>query len=389
MHMPGSPNRYTIRVVQIVPRICDEASGPSYSVPSLCSALVDISPDVILHVLRPVQEESKKYKIMGHSTVPGFSKLGISPGMKRALRAEALNGAHIMHNHSLWMLPNVYPASAVRRTSCKLVVSPRGTLSQWSLARSKWLKKSMWIALQGKVLESAHLLHATADTEYDDIRHLGLKAPVALIPNGVDVPAGCARHRGAGERRRLLFLSRIHSKKGVDILLHAWRRVQATAEDWELHIVGPDDGYLSRVQNLATSIGVRRVLFRGPLYGEEKARCYQDADLYVLPTHSENFGITVAEALANGVPAIVSKGAPWSGLETHDCGWWIDLSVQSLAACLRYSLFLSKDELKDRGEKGRSWMKRDYSWFKVAEKMYNSYLWLLQGGRVPDWIITD
>src|SRR5690606_27143605 len=149
-----------------------------------------------------------------------------------------------------------------------------------------------------------------------------------------DVPRAQQRKPLQGSRR-LLFLARIHKKKGVDVLLNAWRRLEERHPDWELTIAGPDDGgYLDGMKQLAAALQLRRVDFTGPVYGERKSTLLQSSDLYVLPTHSENFGMTVAEALAHGVPAIVTKGAPWQGLEDHQCGWWIDLSEDSLAACL-------------------------------------------------------
>ena len=187
-----------------------------------------------------------------------------------------------------------------------------------------------------------------------------------------------------------LFLGRVHPVKGVDVLLGAWRRVQDRFPDWELHIVGPDeDGYLERMRRLGRELGVQRTSFPGPAYGEAKAAAYGAADLFVLPSHTENFGVAVAEALAHGVPAIVSRNAPWSGLEERDCGWWIERDEGALTECLGHALALPPAELAWRGANGRAWMEEDFSWRRISERMRDTYHWLINGGKPPNWVRRD
>jgi glycosyltransferase involved in cell wall biosynthesis len=307
--------------------------------------------------------------------------------MKVSLRSRA-SKADILHNHSLWMMPNIYPSAAVAGTKCRLVVSPRGTLSEWALQRRKWAKKLMWVCGQGNVLKKAACLHATSEAEGQDIRRLGLQPPVAVIPNGVDMPALPPRALACfGQTRPLLFFGRIHPKKGLDLLLPAWRQVQDSFPEWELQIVGDDnDGYLSQVQALARSLDAKRVTFSGPVFGAEKTVMFSRAELFVLPTYSENFGMTVAESLAHAVPAIVTKGAPWQGLEQHECGWWPDISVDSFAESLRAALRLSPDELHAKGRRGRDWMEQEFSWRKIGGMMQETYQWVLGGGCPPPWV---
>ena len=288
------------------------------------------------------------------------------------------------------MLPNIYPASAVKGTRCRLVTSPRGTLSEYALNRSRWLKKAVWALWQGDVLKKSACLHTTAEIEYHEIRRKGLRAPVAIIPNGIGIPPEQKRFGPVRHSRRLLFLGRIHPKKSVDILLKSWADVEKQYPEWELHIVGPDNGkYLSEMQALAKDLSVERAVFPGPAYGSEKSQTYWSADIFVLPTHSENFGITVAEALAHGVPAIVTKGAPWGGLEKEKCGWWIDIGVESLVECLKEAMSLSSEELVIQGQRGRAWMERDFSWDRIGKMMFKTYEWVLGGGSPPEWVVTD
>jgi glycosyltransferase involved in cell wall biosynthesis len=134
---------------------------------------------------------------------------------------------------------------------------------------------------------------------------------------------------------------------------------------------------------------VRRVAFPGPLFGGDKDAAYFNADLFILPTHSENFGMVVAEALAHGCPAIVTHGAPWSGLKTKDCGWWVEGGADKLTSTLDGAMQKSQGELSEMGRKGRAWMQCDFGWPSVAQKMNAAYHWLLDGGVRPGWVRED
>ena len=379
-----------IKSVHIVPSIYPEASGLTYCVPKICDALAGMDEEVELHVLEPVPDKSyETFETHTHHAWPYFRRFGISPHMRRALFTAAKT-AQIMHTHSMWMLPNIYPVSAVKGTKCCLITSPHGCLSEYMSSRSRWLKKAVWTLGQGSILQNSACLHATAEIEYRDIRRKGLRAPVAIIPNGIDVPCEEIIFERTCEPRRLLFLSRIHPTKAIDILLRAWSRIERQYPDWELYIVGPeDDEYFSQMQTLAKNLHVERVTFAGPAYGYQKSQAYWSADLFVLPTHTENFGLVVAEALAHGVPAIVTKGAPWSGLEEEKCGWWVDAGVEPLTECLREAMSKSSAELSDMGTRGRQWMEREFSWDRVGKMMHETYEWILGGGPPLDWVITD
>ena len=151
--------------------------------------------------------------------------------------------------------------------------------------------------------------------------------------------------------------------------------------------VGPGEPeYLAALHAQATRNGSRRVTFDGPLYGDEKVAAYRHADLFVLPTHSENFGMVVAEALAQECPAIVSHGAPWSGLDREGCGWWIPNDVDSLRATLDQAMAQPPEALHAMGARGRQWMQRDFSWEGVAGMMEAAYRWVVDGGTMPAWV---
>jgi glycosyltransferase involved in cell wall biosynthesis len=286
-------------------------------------------------------------------------------------------------------MPNIYPGWVARDSSVTLIISPRGTLSTWALGNSRWKKKVVWGLAQKRVLEEAACLHATAEAEYVDIRSRGFEQPVCVIPNGIDIPAtdtlqGLEPRRGL---RTILYVGRLHPGKGIDRLLRAWTLLAPQRPDWCLRIVGPDNrGHEAQLRALAASLRTPRVTFVGPAFGAQKWLEYCNADLYVLPTASENFGLTVAEALACGTPVMTTKGAPWSGLVQEACGWWLDHGIEPLLEALRPATDMAPAELEAMGARGRAWMLRDFSWDNIAQQMASVYRWLRSGGPQPSSI---
>lgn len=366
-----------MKLVHVVPRIDQEASGPSYSVPRLCQALAARGHEVELSCIA-ARESIPGVRLDLHPDWPILKRFEVSTSLARALRRKA-DHVDIVHNHSLWSMVNVASGLVVPGRHAKLVTSPRGTLSPWALSRTRQLKRLLK-PLQWRALERADLLHATSEMEHDEIRALGLAAPIVIVPNGIDIPEGGGAGLGR-KSRTALFLSRIHPKKGIDRLLMAWQQLQDTHPDWRLSIVGRGEAaHVDEIMALAHSLKLERVDFPGPLYGGNKADVYFSSDLFVFPTHSENFGMVVAEALAHGCPVIASRGTPWEGLEQEACGWWVEHDVETLAATMDAAMCLPRTQLQAMGERGRAWMQRDFSWEAVAERMEAAYDWLLSGG---------
>lgn len=384
-----------MRLIHVVPAISEEGSGPSYSVLRLCESLASHGEEVILACLDWAPMPSAPSFVKAFPLGVGPRRLGRSPSLYRWLSAQCASGTvGILHNHGMWQFNALYPAWVSQRGRAALVHSPRGALSDWAMSHGSRAKRAYWPLLQRPALRRASCIHATSEAECQDIRRLGFQQPIAMIPNGIDVPA---LHVGSqGRRATVLFLSRIHRSKGLEILLHAWKEVQEQFETWNLEIAGSDDGYFeaggyaNELRSLAAALQLKRVAFLGARYGAEKRELYQRSSIFVLPTYSENFGVVVAEALAMGIPAIVSKGAPWSGLASRGAGWWIDQGVAPLVACLRDAMGRSSAELASMGARGREWMKRDFSWMMVAGRMMETYRWLLDRSLpVPAWVRLD
>ena len=377
----------SLKLLHVVPSIEDEASGVTYGVTRLCDSIVQQGMDLELHCLAASENGTRPYIRRHQPGFMGLRPLGWSADLYKNLERASTRDC-IIHNHSLWMMPNVYPTWVSLKRGCKLVTSPHGTLSYQALARSRWRKKLFW-PIQRGALTHAACIHVTSEAECQAVRALGMRAPVAVIPYGIDIPD----EPDSGQtfsHRRLLFLSRIHPIKGLELLLRVWRRLEGEFSDWELVIVGEgEEDYVNSLEELKQSLQLRRASFPGPRYGFEKSKVYWHSDLFVLPTETENFGFVVAEALAHGVPAIVTHGAPWQGLETHQCGWWIGLSEESLYETLHRAMSMGLQDRRQMGARGREWMQRDFSWQEVGRRMTLTYRWILGLCDQPSWVSSD
>lgn len=361
-----------MRVCHIVPSLEERHGGPSKSVRELASHIAAIGDAVELLATEeqagsfvPAPSDQAAIRIF-----PRVSPLWLSrsPALRQYLQT---NPFDCVHHHSLWLLPLRYAAEAAGRHQVPLVISPRGMMSGWAYRHHRWRKRLAELFVHPGAFAQAAGWHATSPEEAADIRALGFTQPVCVSPNGVAIPdeTQLATARAAWEqlcpaartRPVALFYSRLHRKKRVRELIDLW--LSASRGDWLLLVTGLTEEYAAAA--LAAEVAARGAADRIAVFDSAgHPPPYAIASLFVLPSHSENFGLVIAEALAAGVPALVTDATPWSGLAAQDCGWCVPW--EKFGEALATALATKPDELQAMGRRGAGWVKRDYSWTRAA-----------------------
>lgn len=386
-----------MNVIHTVPSLGESGGGPPRSVSQLCNILCQQESSI--GIVTTVDPNDPILPLEAGIQLTALARRGTS--FSDRLRATdfgaALDGVDrsipisVVHQHGIWLRSSHAVTRFAHENKLPLVVAPRGMLEPWALNHRKLKKKLAWALYQERDLEKATAFHATAQSEADSIRRLGFNQPIAVIPNGVHLPQITTDQLKNGasntEKKTVLFLSRINPKKGLPMLLDAWGRLAPA--DWRLVIAGNDDSnHLPVIERKINEQGLgERVVIAGPLFGEAKQAAYRNADLFVLPSYSENFGIVVAEALGFGVPVLTTTGCPWQELQTHKCGWWVEPTPAGIETALNEALRTTNEELSSMGRRGRRLVEKNYQWSGIAERMLEFYNWLLDGGRQPDFVV--
>jgi glycosyltransferase involved in cell wall biosynthesis len=383
-----------MKALHVVASIDDEAAGPSYSVPALGRALGQVGVETELSTVDlKTKAPSVRFTHVCFEPTGRPLRLARSTYLSAHLNAK-MPLVNISHNHSLWTMPNLYCSWASRRAGVPEVVAPRGALHPRALRISTRVKQVFWHVAQKQACQNAAAFHATSVEEAGYIRDQGFRQPIVVLPNGVDIPTTETNFSSLDKQvKELVFFGRLHPIKGIPRLLESWRllKAQGKAENWRLRIVGPDqNGYLESLHATVKSQLIPDVHFEGPVFGDDKFSLLAQADLYILPSDSENFGMTVVEALACGTPAIATKGTPWRDLEIHKCGWWADTTVEGIQGALEQAVALPLSDLHGMGIRGRNLAETIYSWGKVAEQMFEFYDWVIGGadGQAPNCVET-
>jgi glycosyltransferase involved in cell wall biosynthesis len=376
----NTPDR--LKSCQIVPSLEARHGGPSKSVAGLSASFARLGSEVELLATDPSEgwrtEEGRLDTHVFHRDWP--TSVCSSSGLRRYL---ATNSADIVHHHSIWLRTLHYAQLASDRLKVPFVISPRGMMDPWAWNHHSRKKALARTFIHPGAFEAASGWHATSEAEADSIRSLGFQQPICVAPNGIDEPvaadveASRAYWRdilGTAERPVALFYSRLHRKKRLLELIDAW--LENGPKDWLLLLVGIPEDYSPQmleayVLNTGNSGRVR-------VYnGAGRPPPYPVASLFLLPSHGENFGQSIAESLAYGVPALVTDTTPWEALNGNGAGWCVPWS--QFPSAIKAATSEGAEALARRGVTARDWVLQEYSWLKPANLLLNFYSGLKSG----------
>jgi poly(glycerol-phosphate) alpha-glucosyltransferase len=318
----------------------------------------------------------------------------------------------LLHLQHLWMYPSVAVHRWHRRTGRPYLVTANGMLEPWTLSRSKWIKRAAALCYENRMLRSAASLQANTEKEAADFRAYGLRNPICLIPNGVALPELSSseplRQRSGGPRV-LLFLGRLHPKKGLVNALRAWAEVMGEEargtgrEAWQFVIAGWDQGghgdelkalcrelgldYSDSPSGNSDSASPAPVIFNGPAFGKEKDALMRKAEAFILPSFSEGLPMAVLEAWAYGIPVLMTDHCNLPEGFTADAAIRIGTEVPGIAGGLRELFQGSPGDLEAMGGAGRTLVEEQFTWPKVAAQMKEVYEWMLGGGTRPGCLV--
>ena len=297
-------------------------------------------------------------------------RMFIVPRLRTQVEALVME-SDVVHAHGMYVdLHRVIGSLAIDHGKT-LVYHPHGFLDPWIQQRSQRKKALAMRWFEGRNQRYAQLWRALNPAEYEAIRAYGIEAPAVIAPNGVSVPAPSKWTEPAYSSRRLLYLGRLHPKKGIDLLLQAWADMALDTSGWRLDIVGPDEGgYEQELARLAADLGLTdSVRFHPPVYGEEKEELLSEVSAVVLPSRSEGMPVVLQEAMAVGLPVVATRESNFPGIESRGAGFKVDANPESIAEGLTSLTTCDAPTLRSMGRSGRRWMQIEFTWTAVAERI--------------------
>lgn len=373
-----------MKILHFITDIDAHSGGPSRSVPLLVKGQAEIGIEVTLMTQDTVN--TNKHVLDNSSAKLYLLENGFK--VKDIEQFITNNDFDLIQMHSIWH-PLYHKVSKIaRRNHIPYIITPRGMLEPWSL-RQKWLKKKLaMLAYQRKDLNLASCVFTTADEEARHVKELGIKTCCSVIPNGIEIEGYPCRKKADDVEKQILFLSRIHEKKGIELLIDAWKKMNEDYPNWHIKIVGNGEkGYIQKLKSKVANANLEKCIeILPPVFGLAKVDLYQKSALFVLPSYSENFGMVVAEALSCGVPVITSEYTPWQVLNETKIGWCIPLSEDCLEKTLREAIEMFPEKLFEMGQNGSTFVEERFEYRSVAAMTIKLYEWILNGGDKPNFI---
>lgn len=394
-----------MKVLHVQETLSPRYGGPATVLPRLAKAQADAGHKVVVATTN-ADHPSGTYHDPGWDTLAdgavrvfyataGLAPLQVSASLARYLR-RAIPEFDVVHVHGLYRFPTTLAAYLSRRHGVPYVIRPHGSLDPYLYARSTSgqlrLKRiyERWLDLPN--LNAASAIHYTAEEERERASFLNLRSPSFVIPNGLawegyeTLPdRGEMRARwGVGDAPLILFLGRLHSKKGLDLLVPAFDMVRRHKPNAQLVIAGPEnDSYGQTVRNLVSERGLgSAVHFVGPLYGADVVQAYVDADVFALPSYTENFGMTVVEAMACALPVVISDQVNiHSEVAGARAGLVTRCDAEEVSAALLTVLAAENDRRQVMGGTGRRLVQERYSWPAIVDALSEEYAALIARAR--------
>jgi glycosyltransferase involved in cell wall biosynthesis len=393
-----------MKVLHVLPAVASVRGGPSHAVLAMVKALrahgveaeIATTNNNGLGLLDVPLNERVDYKgvpvrffrqvsspVENSSFSVGSDKAFIfSPELARWLWHHA-HDYDLLETHYLFSYASSCAGAIARWQKIPYIVRTIGQLSPWALAQSQLKKHLYSLLIERQNLNRAAAIHCTSDGEAEDVRQFGIQTQTFTLPLGVDLPLPQpdakqklhALYRIPPETPVLLFLSRIHPKKRPELLLEVLHQLSLQAQDCHLILAGSgDEQYLEKLTYLVDSLELTsRVTFTGFVTGEDKTLLLQGSDLFVLPSYAENFGVAVAEAMAAGLPVVISPGVQISPeIAASQAGLVIEGEVETLVEGILH-LLRSPQELRRLGDNGKCLAKEQYSWDAIAQTLAHIY----------------
>ena len=281
----------------------------------------------------------------------------------------------IVHVNCCWTPDCAMIQRLAQKRGYKVVLTPHGMLEPWIIKRHHWTRKvpALWL-YQKAAVQRADCVQATAESERGNLLKLGYNSNIKVVRLGIDAES-IEMKRSWKRSRQILFLSRVHVKKGINFLVEAADVLRNELQGYKILVAGEGEAdYVEAMKRMIYDRGLQDIVqLIGGVYGDEKWRLFQTSDFFVLPTHSENFGLAIAESLASGTPVITTVGTPWSDLNSSEAGAWIEIGTEPLVETLRRFLSLSTEKLEEMGRNGRRLIEEKYSANVMAQEMINVY----------------
>jgi glycosyltransferase involved in cell wall biosynthesis len=339
---------------------CKQISGVETAVDGLARGLKEINCSI--KIFRLVYSKSNKKTNSTENDLPAviYEFNGILCGTLSVFRVvlSVLRWKpNIVHSHGLWQINNLAFILTQIIHPAKYLISPHGMLDEWCIKSKPFKKIVAYYLYQKAILKSADLVVCSSALEQNKVAIKLRSTKCCCVHNSIDVKAivdfSLRNPILKSGKKKLLFISRYHPVKGIEILIAAWNKIRPT--EWKLILHGA--GETEYVESLAMEIKSRGLVssveLNGPIYGSDKLRVIQGASVMVLPSYSENFGIVVIESLVAGVPVITTDATPWKDIEKNGCGWIIKPTEDALEKAIRNIIRIEPETLADMGRRGQ------------------------------------